>query len=73
VDIEPSADLAEMFHQQITRMRRDGKPREEAERVLLRFRLGHRFLAMLDEIYSADPKDLDGPKQGLIGKLRGRS
>ena len=72
-EVEPSAELTDLFRERIIHMRRDGKPREEAERVLLRFRLGHRFLGMLDEVYSADPKDLDAPKQGLIGKLRGRS
>jgi hypothetical protein len=72
-EVEPSPELTDLFRERIIHMRRDGKPREEAERVLLRFRLGHRFLEMLDEIYSADPKDLDEPKQGLIGKLRGRS
>jgi hypothetical protein len=35
-------------------MRDDGKSRDETERVLLRFRLGHRFLGMLDEIYLSD-------------------
>jgi hypothetical protein len=50
-EIEPSPELTGMFREQITRMRDDGKPRDEAERVLLRFRLGHRFLGMLDEIY----------------------
>ena len=72
-EVEPSAELTDLFRERIIHMRRDGKPREEAERVLLRFRLGHRFLGMLDEIYTADPRDLDAPKQGLIGKLRGRS
>ena len=50
-EIEPSPELTGMFREQITRMRDDGKSRDEAERVLLRFRLGHRFLGMLDEIY----------------------
>ena len=50
-EFEPSTELTGMFREQITRMRDDGKSRDEAERVLLRFRLGHRFLGMLDEIY----------------------
>jgi hypothetical protein len=50
-EVEPSPELTGMFREQITRMRDDGKTRDEAERVLLRFRLGHRFLGMLDEIY----------------------
>jgi len=54
-EMEPSPELTGMFREQITRMRDDGKPRDEAERVLLRFRLGHRFLGMLDEIYLSGP------------------
>lgn len=73
-EVEPSEELIQLFREQITRMRQDGKSIEEAERVLLRFRLGHRFLGMLDEIYAADSRALDGGrKSGLIGKLRGRS
>ena len=71
--IEPSPELTELFREQITNMRREGKSIEEAERVLLRFRLGHRFLDMLDEIYSSDPKDSAGARKGgLLGKFRGR-
>ena len=54
-EIEPSPELTSMFRDQITRMREDGKSRDEAERVLLRFRLGHRFLGMLDDIYLSGP------------------
>ena len=54
-EIEPSPELTTMFRDQITRMREDGKSRDEAERVLLRFRLGHRFLGMLDDIYLSGP------------------
>lgn len=72
-EVEPSPELTDLFRERIVHMRRDGKPREEAERVLLRFRLGHRFLGMLDEIYATDPRDLDSRKQGFIGKLRSRS
>jgi hypothetical protein len=72
-EVEPSPELTDLFRERIVHMRRDGKPREEAERVLLRFRLGHRFLGMLDEIYAADLRDLDARKQGFIGKLRSRS
>ena len=54
-EIEPSPELTSMFRDQITRMREEGKSRDEAERVLLRFRLGHRFLGMLDDIYLSGP------------------
>jgi hypothetical protein len=63
-----------MFREQITRMRDDGKPRDEAERVLLRFRLGHRFLGMLDEIYlSGAPSSRRRSKAGLFGRFRRRA
>ncbi|MGH6912985.1 MAG: hypothetical protein ACREH3_04680 [Geminicoccales bacterium] len=69
---EPSPELIEMFREQITKMRDDGKSRDEAERVLLRFRLGHRFLGMLDDVYS-DVSSTNARKTGLMGKLRNRS
>jgi hypothetical protein len=62
-EIEPSPELTGMFREQITRMRDDGKPRDEAERVLLRFRLGHRFLGMLDEIYLSGPPSSRGRRK----------
>lgn len=68
---ESSPELAEVFRDQITRMRDDGRSRDEAERVLLRFRLGHRFVYMLDEVYSSAP-EMGARKPGLIGKLRSR-
>ena len=70
-EIEPSEELTEMFREQITKMREDGKSREEAERVLLRFRLGHRFLGMLDDIYLApQPTGAARRKRGLFGRRR---
>jgi hypothetical protein len=72
-EIEPSPELSEMFREQITRMRDDGKPRDEAERVLLRFRLGHRFLGMLDEIYATEAPRANARKSGLFGRFRRRS
>jgi hypothetical protein len=70
-EIEPSEELTEMFREQITKMRDDGKSRDEAERVLLRFRLGHRFLGMLDDIYlSAPPASAARRKRGLFGRRR---
>lgn len=62
-EMEPSPELTGMFREQITRMRDDGKPRDEAERVLLRFRLGHRFLGMLDEIYLSGPPSSRGRRK----------
>lgn len=70
-EIEPSEELTEMFREQITKMREDGKSREEAERVLLRFRLGHRFLGMLDDIYLApQPTGAARRRRGLFGRRR---
>ena len=70
-EIEPSPELTGMFREQITRMRDDGKSRDEAERVLLRFRLGHRFLGMLDEIYlSGAPSSRGRGKRGPFARFR---
>ncbi len=51
---EPSPEMTEMFREQIQNMKESGKSREEAERSLLRFNLGRRFLGLLDEIYADD-------------------
>jgi hypothetical protein len=70
-EIEPSPELTGMFREQITRMRDDGKSRDEAERVLLRFRLGHRFLGMLDEIYlSGAPSSRGRAKRRPFARFR---
>ncbi len=70
-EFEPSPELTGMFREQITRMRDDGKSRDEAERVLLRFRLGHRFLGMLDEIYLSDaPSRRRRNKRGPFTRFR---
>lgn len=70
-EIEPSPELTGMFREQITRMRDDGKSRDEAERVLLRFRLGHRFLGMLDEIYlSGAPSSRRRAKRRPFARFR---
>ena len=70
-EIEPSPELTGMFREQITRMRDDGKSRDEAERVLLRFRLGHRFLGMLDEIYlSGAPSSRGRRKRQPFARFR---
>ncbi len=55
---EPSPEMTEMFREQILNMRNSGKSREEAERSLLRFNLGRRFLGLLDEIYAEDPVEV---------------
>ena len=52
---EPSPEMTQMFREQIVNMRDSGKSREEAERSLLRFNLGRRFLGLLDEIYAEEP------------------
>ena len=67
--VGPSPELAEIFREQITLMRDDGKPRDEAKRVLKRYRWGRHFFGMLDEIYSADGS-ADAARRGLIRKLR---
>ena len=67
--VGPSPELAEMFREQITMMRDDGKPRDEAKRVLKRYRWGRHFFGMLDEIYSTDGS-ADAAGRGLIRKLR---
>lgn len=67
-ELEPSPELTEMFRQHIIRMRDDGKSRDEAERVLKRFRHGRRFLGMLDDVYlsAAAP----ARKRGLLARFR---
>ena len=69
--VGPSPELAEIFREQITLMRDDGKPRDEARRVLKRYRWGRHFFGMLDEIYSSDGS-ADAARPGLIRKLRSR-
>ena len=54
---EPSPEMTEMFREQIVNMKQSGKSREEAERSLLRFNLGRRFLGLLDEIYSDESSE----------------
>ncbi len=63
-EVEPSPELTEMFREQIVKMRDSGKTREQAERSLLRFNLGRRFLPLLDEIYSGQPDDAGAPEIG---------
>ena len=70
-DIEPSPELTEMFRERITDMRRSGKPREEAERSLLRFNLGRRFLYLIDEIYAETPAE-SGRRSRRFGRRRSR-
>jgi hypothetical protein len=55
---EPSPEMTEMFREQIINMKSSGKTREEAERSLLRFNLGRRFIGLLDEIYSEDTAEV---------------
>jgi hypothetical protein len=70
-EIELSPELTTMFRNQITRMRDDGKSKDEAERVLLRFRLGHHYLAMLDDIYLSEPSRRSrSGRRRLLGRRR---
>ena len=55
---EPSPEMTEMFREQIVNMKNSGKTREEAERSLLRFNLGRRFIGLLDEVYSDESSDV---------------
>ncbi len=55
---EPSPEMTEMFREQIINMKNSGKTKEEAERSLLRFNLGRRFIGLLDEIYSEDSTEV---------------
>jgi hypothetical protein len=67
---ESDLRLTEMFRAHITEMRNDGKPREEAERVLKRLKHGRRFLGMLDDIYlSPPPMGVARRKRGLVERL----
>ena len=68
IHTEPSPEIAEMFREQIINMKNSGKTREEAERTLLRFNLGRRFIGMLDEVYSGDTAEFTPP----AGAQRGR-
>ena len=69
-EIEPSPELVHLFRERITSMRREGRPREEAERALLRFRLGHHFLDLLDEIYATDLPAGRTRKGGVFARFR---
>jgi hypothetical protein len=60
---EPSPEIAEMFREQIINMKTSGKTREEAERTLLRFNLGRRFIGVLDEVYSEDAVETAPPEE----------
>jgi hypothetical protein len=64
---QPSPEITEMFREQIVNMKNSGKTKEEAERTLLRFNLGRRFIGLLDEIYSDEspaPVATDGAPRG---------
>jgi hypothetical protein len=71
-EVEPSPELVEMFRGHITRMRDDGKSHQEAARVLRRFRFGHRFLDMLDEIYAEGGPDSGRRRRGGLFVRRRR-
>ena len=69
---EPSPEMTEMFREQIQNMKSSGKSREEAERSLLRFNLGRRFLGLLDEVYSEDSDEAAESAGGEKSKGRVR-
>jgi len=72
-ELEPAPELTEMFRAHIVEMRNDGKSREEAERVLKRFKYGRRFLGLLDDIYLSAPPPAARGRRGLFGRRRHRS
>jgi len=72
-ELEPAPELTEMFRAHIVAMRDDGKSREEAERVLKRFKHGRRFLGLLDDIYLSAPPPAARGRRGLFGRRRHRS
>ena len=69
IHTEPSPEIAEMFREQIINMKNSGKTREEAERTLLRFNLGRRFLGLLDEVYDDDSTADAAPEAEQRGRF----
>ena len=68
-EVEPSPEMEEMFRERIRSMKESGKTRQEAERSLLRFNLGRRYLPLLDEIYgeaSAQHHANGGQRKGRV-------
>ena len=68
-EVEPSPEMEEMFRERIRSMKESGKNRQEAERSLLRFNLGRRYLPLLDEIYgeaSAQHHANGGQRKGRV-------
>ncbi len=68
--IEPSPEMEDMFRERIRAMREGGKTRQEAERSLLRFNLGRRYVWLLDEIYDDEiaptPASANGQRRGRV-------
>ena len=69
---DASPEMTAMFRQQIENMKDSGKTREEAERSLLRFNLGRRYLGLLHEIYGEEPVGAAAQSSGLPRKKRVR-
>jgi hypothetical protein len=72
IHTEPSPEIAEMFREQIINMKTSGKTKEEAERTLLRFNLGRRFIGLLEEIYADDSAVAAAPPEESRGRFARR-
>jgi len=57
-----SPEVREMLHKQITQLYESGKPREDAQHFLLRFKQGEYYLDMVEEVYGSDEEDQHPPK-----------
>jgi hypothetical protein len=62
-----SPEVREMIREQVTKMRRTGKSREDAARFLMRFKKGRSYLPIIDEVYGRD----DGPEPEAEEEPRG--
>jgi hypothetical protein len=69
-----SPEVREMIREQVTKMRRTGKSREDAARFLMRFKKGRSYLPIIDEVYGQDDvqgeeTDDDDEPRGVRGML----
>jgi hypothetical protein len=59
--------------EQLNAMAREGKSRQEAERFLMRFRLGEHLFGQLDEVYNShEQEELAAKRRRLLPRLRHR-
>jgi hypothetical protein len=62
-----------MIRSHIKTMFDGGRSRAEAERFLLRFRSGEKYLGVLDDVYSQREAGTQGRRGGLVSRMRRRS